>query len=112
MEGSYPKLKAMKTKNVTAKSSRQYNLISWWRRWWKRQGAAKQDRFREFGTDRFGGPLLWRPLLSLFGYLRIEEIDREQEAVRRDVEYGQQRLRLQIARAAGASNASGQGHFK
>ena len=29
-----------------------------------------------------------------FGYLRLEEIDREQEAVQRDVEYTRQRLRL------------------
>jgi PAS domain S-box-containing protein len=35
-------------------------------------------------------------VIAAFGYLRIEEIDREQEAVRRDVEYAQQRLRLRL----------------
>ena len=35
-------------------------------------------------------------ILAAFGYLRLEEIDREQEAVKRDVEYTQQRLRLRL----------------
>ena len=47
-------------------------------------------------------PLLAAVLLFLaavvaaFGYLRLEEVGREQEAVRRDVEYAQQRLRLRL----------------
>ena len=35
-------------------------------------------------------------LVAAFSYLRTEELDREQEAVRRDVEYAQQRLRLRL----------------
>ncbi len=35
-------------------------------------------------------------IVTAFGYLRLEEIDREQEAVKRDVEYTQQRLRLRL----------------
>ncbi len=35
-------------------------------------------------------------IVAAFGYLRLEEIDREHEAVRRDVEYTQQRLRLRL----------------
>jgi len=35
-------------------------------------------------------------VVAAFAYLRIEEIDREQEAVRRDVEYAQQRMRLRL----------------
>ena len=35
-------------------------------------------------------------IVAAFGYLRLEEIAREQEAVRRDVEYTQQRLRLRL----------------
>ena len=35
-------------------------------------------------------------IVSAFWYLRLEEMDREQEAVRRDVEYAQQRLRLRL----------------
>ena len=35
-------------------------------------------------------------IVVAFGYLRFEEIEREQEAVKRDVEYTQQRLRLRL----------------
>ena len=35
-------------------------------------------------------------IVSAFWYLRLEEIDREQEAVKRDVEYAQQRVRLRL----------------
>ncbi len=35
-------------------------------------------------------------IATAFSYLRSEELDREQEAVRRDVEYAQQRLRLRL----------------
>ncbi len=34
--------------------------------------------------------------MAAFGYLRLEEIEREREAVQRDVEYTQQRLRLRL----------------
>jgi PAS domain S-box-containing protein len=40
--------------------------------------------------------LFFSAIVISFWYLRIEEIDREQEAVRRDVEYSQQRLRLRL----------------
>ncbi len=35
-------------------------------------------------------------IVSAFWYLRLEEVDREQEAVKRDVEYAQQRVRLRL----------------
>ena len=35
-------------------------------------------------------------IVASFGYLRLEEMAREQEAVQRDVEYAQQRLRLRL----------------
>ena len=35
-------------------------------------------------------------IVSAFWYLRLEETRREQEAVKRDVEYSQQRLRLRL----------------
>ncbi len=40
--------------------------------------------------------LFMAAIVTAFGYLRLEEIDREQEAVKRDVEYTQQRLRLRL----------------
>ena len=47
------------------------------------------------------GPLVAVVLFLLaialaFAFLRYEEIGREQESVRRDVEYAQQRLRLRL----------------
>jgi len=68
---------------------------SWWRRWWKRQSAAKQDRFASLAPIA-SVVLFFSAIVISFWYLRIEEIDREQEAVRRDVEYSQQRLRLRL----------------
>ncbi len=35
-------------------------------------------------------------VVAAFGYLRLEEVGREQEAVKRDLEYAQQRLRLRL----------------
>jgi hypothetical protein len=35
-------------------------------------------------------------IASAFWYLRVEETEREQEAIKRDVEYAQQRLRLRL----------------
>jgi len=40
--------------------------------------------------------LFFVAIVAVLGYLRVEEIDREQEAVQRDVEYTQQRLRLRL----------------
>ena len=47
------------------------------------------------------GPLLavilfLAAVIAAFGYLRFEEIDREQQELKRDVEYAQQRLRLRL----------------
>ena len=67
----------------------------WWRKWWRKQSPARQDRVMMLG------PLLTvllflAAVIAAFGYLRIEEIDREQQALKRDVEYAQQRLRLRL----------------
>ena len=40
--------------------------------------------------------LFFIAIVAALGYLRVEEIDREREAVQRDVEYTQQRLRLRL----------------
>jgi len=66
-----------------------------WQRWWKRQAPQSQDRFATLAP--VASVLLFlAAIVSSFWYLRVEEIDREQEAVKRDVEYGQQRLRLRL----------------
>jgi PAS domain S-box-containing protein len=65
------------------------------RRWWRRQSPFHQDRFAMLAP--LAAVLLFlAAIISAFGYLRLEEMDREQEAVRRDVEYAQQRLRLRL----------------
>ena len=67
----------------------------WWRRWWGKQSPSRQDRYITLGP-LLSVILFLAAVIAAFGYLRIEEIDREQEAVRRDVEYAQQRLRLRL----------------
>ena len=69
--------------------------VNWWRRWWKRQNPVRQDRFATLAP--IASVLLFlSAIVFSFWYLRVEEIDREQEAVKRDVEYSQQRLRLRL----------------
>ena len=63
--------------------------------WWKQQSPQRQDRFAVLAP--LAAVLLFlAAIVVAFGYLRLEEIDREQEAVKRDVEYTQQRLRLRM----------------
>ncbi|MEC5212532.1 PAS domain S-box-containing protein [Polaromonas sp. CG_9.5] len=66
-----------------------------WKRWWRKQSPSRQDRFITLGP-LFAVVLFLAAVVAAFGYLRIEEIDREQQAVTRDVEYAQQRLRLRL----------------
>jgi len=69
--------------------------VAWWRRWWRRQTPVHQDRFAMLAP--LAAVLLFlAAIVSAFGYLRLEEMDREQEAVKRDVEYAQQRVRLRL----------------
>ena len=78
----------------TAPSSRRASLALW-RHWWRKQSPSRQDRFITLGP-LFAVILFLAAVIAAFAYLRIEEIDREQQAVRRDVEYAQQRLRLRL----------------
>ena len=82
-----------KTQDPVADS--QYSTPVIWHRWWRRQSPARQDRFITLGP-LLAVILFLAAVVAAFAYLRIEEIDREQEAVRRDVEYAQQRLRLRL----------------
>ena len=66
-----------------------------WQSWWRRQTPSRQDRFA------FMGPLtavimFFAAISSAFWYLRYEEMERERESVRRDVESAQQQLRLRL----------------
>jgi PAS domain S-box-containing protein len=65
------------------------------RNWWQRLTPHRQDRFAMLAP--LAAVLLFlAAIVAAFGYLRLEEIEREQEAVQRDVEYTQQRLRLRL----------------
>jgi PAS domain S-box-containing protein len=66
-----------------------------WRHWWRQQSPSRQDRFVTLGP-LLAVILFLAAVVAAFGYLRLEEIDREQQAVKRDVEYAQQRLRLRL----------------
>ncbi len=69
--------------------------LAWWRRWWRRQSPARQDRFATL-APLFSVLLFLAAIVVAIAYLRYEEMGREQEAVTRDVEYAQQRLRLRL----------------
>jgi len=70
-------------------------LIVQWRQWWRKQTPNRQDRFA-FIAPLAAVVLFMAAITTAFWYLRYEEIVREQEVVRRDVEYAQQRLRLRL----------------
>lgn len=70
-------------------------IPDWWRHWWRRQTPTRQDRYAMLAP--LAAVLLFlAAIVAAFGYLRLEEMEREQEAVRRDVEYAQQRMRLRL----------------
>lgn len=71
------------------------SLKSWPKRWWRRQSPGRQDRYALLGP-MLAVLLFLLAIIASFGYLRLEEMDREHEAVKRDVEYSQQRLRLRL----------------
>ena len=64
-------------------------------RWWTRLTPHRQDRVAML-TPLAAVLLFFAAIVAALGYLRVEEMDREQQAVRRDVEYAQQRLRLRL----------------
>lgn len=65
------------------------------RRWWTRQSPQRQDRFAVLAP--LAAVLLFlATILVAFAYLRLEEIARDREAISRDVDYTQQRLRLRL----------------
>jgi PAS domain S-box-containing protein len=76
-------------------SLRELPAVVRWRQWWRRQSPHRQDRYAML-APLVAVLLFLAAIVAAFGYLRLEEMEREQEAVRRDVEYAQQRMRLRL----------------
>ena len=81
--------------NKAASVVREVGPWAWWRTWWHRQSPNRQDRYANLAPV-VAVVLFLAAIASAFWYLRVEEIEREQEAIKRDVEYAQQRLRLRL----------------
>ncbi len=67
----------------------------WWRVWWRGLSPGRQDRVALLAPVA-AVLLFMAAIVSSFWYLRLEELEREQETVVREVEYAQQRLRLRL----------------
>ncbi|QIL80222.1 PAS domain S-box protein [Diaphorobacter sp. HDW4A] len=69
--------------------------VRWWRTWWRSLSPTRQDRFAALAP--LAAVLMFlAAIVASFWYLRSEEIEREKEALKRDVEYAQQRVRLRL----------------
>ncbi len=64
-------------------------------RWWKQQSPSTQDRYATLGP-LVSVLLFLAAIVVAFWYLRNEELEREQEAVKRDTEVVQQQIRLRL----------------
>jgi len=69
------------------------NRLFW--RWWRKQSPSQQDRYATLGP-LVSVLLFLAAIISAFWYLRNEEIEREQESVKRDTEVVQQQIRLRL----------------
>ncbi len=74
-------------------SRTQSNRLFW--RWWRRQSPSQQDRYATLGP-LVSVLLFLAAIIAAFWYLRNEELEREQEAVKRDTEVVQQQIRLRL----------------
>ena len=64
-------------------------------RWWRRQSAARQDRYATLGP-LISVLLFLAAIILAFWYLRNEEFEREQQSVKRDTEIAQTQIRLRL----------------
>ncbi len=70
-------------------------LAQRWRQWWRSLSPMRQDRLAALAP--LAAVLMFMAaIVAAFWYLRVEEGEREQEALRRDLEYAQQRVRLRL----------------
>ncbi len=67
----------------------------WYESWWRSQSPSRQDRYASFAPI-FAVVLFLAAMAAAFTYLRLEEIESDSQAVRRDVEFAHQRLRMRL----------------
>ncbi len=65
------------------------------RKWWGKQSPSQQDRYATLGP-LVSVILFLAAIIAAFWYLRNEELEREQESVKRDTEVVQQQIRLRM----------------
>ena len=70
-------------------------LSARWLLWWRSQSPRRQDRLALL-APLTAVILFLAAIFAAFTFLRYEEMQREQESVRSDVEYTQQRIRLRV----------------
>ena len=69
--------------------------VTWWKSWWNGLSPSRQDRLVGIGP-LLSVLLFLAAIATALTYFTVEESQREREAVMRDVEYAQQRLRLRL----------------
>jgi PAS domain S-box-containing protein len=70
-------------------------LTRGWMTWWKKQSPNRQDRVALIAP--MGAVAIFLlTIISSVGYLRYEEMERDQESVQRDLEYANQKMRLHL----------------
>ena len=72
------------------------HLVLLWQNWWRGLSPARQDRYASI-APLVAVVMFFIAIVAAFWYLRTEELEREREAMRRDVEYAQQRIRLRLS---------------
>ena len=79
--------------NLPLAAPGQTNRLFW--RWWRKQSPSQQDRYATLGP-LVSVLLFLAAIIAAFWYLRNEELEREQESVKRDTEVVQQQIRLRL----------------
>ena len=79
--------------SLTQAGPGQTSRLFW--RWWRKQSPSQQDRYATLGP-LVSVLLFLAAIIVAFWYLRNEEIEREQESVRRDTEVVQQQIRMRL----------------
>jgi len=77
----------------TPQAPGQTSRLFW--RWWRKQTPSQQDRYATLGP-LVSVLLFLAAIIAAFWYLRNEELEREQEAVKRDTEVVQQQIRMRL----------------